>query len=218
MEFGSIGDGVSDDTQAIRAAIAAMPDGGGLFFPAGRYRISDELIIERRINIKGEGYGSQIYQSATDRSLLLFQQACSLCERPAGLKLQGLYLGSAATQPGTSLIRLTNGLNNRIEDIIMLGAYYGIHLQGAWPVRHHRGQQHSHHHHIGNRHQSHRTGQPGANYHHRQRDGQYSRDWPDCSTDRGQGSQRQYRRRWPGYQPCQRHPVHGGSCKPMCRP
>jgi hypothetical protein len=38
QDFGATGDGVVDDTAAIRAAIAALPAiGGGVFFPAGTY-------------------------------------------------------------------------------------------------------------------------------------------------------------------------------------
>ncbi len=36
-DFGAAGDGVHEDTEAIRAAITALPAGGRLFFPAGTY-------------------------------------------------------------------------------------------------------------------------------------------------------------------------------------
>lgn len=37
---GAVGDGVADDTLAIQAAAAAIPNGGTLYFPPGRYLIS----------------------------------------------------------------------------------------------------------------------------------------------------------------------------------
>ena len=44
--FGALADGVTDDTEAIQAAIDALPDGGGtVYFPAGIYRISKPIII-----------------------------------------------------------------------------------------------------------------------------------------------------------------------------
>ena len=44
--FGAVGDGVADDTTAILAAIAAVPDDGGIvYFPAGTYIISSTLNI-----------------------------------------------------------------------------------------------------------------------------------------------------------------------------
>jgi hypothetical protein len=50
-DFGAVGDGVTDDTAAIQAAIAALTgnsfeQGKGLFFPAGIYRITSTINID----------------------------------------------------------------------------------------------------------------------------------------------------------------------------
>ncbi len=59
--FGARGDGVSDDTSAINAAIAAASTGGTVFFPNGTYVISGSLIINTdNIRLLGVGYGSLI--------------------------------------------------------------------------------------------------------------------------------------------------------------
>ena len=54
--YGAIGDGKFDNTRAIRAAIdAATQAGGGIvYFPQGRYLISEMLVIPPRISIRGE--------------------------------------------------------------------------------------------------------------------------------------------------------------------
>jgi Pectate lyase superfamily protein len=46
-DYGALGDGVADDTAAIQAAINAVitPNGGGLFFPTGTYKITAKLVI-----------------------------------------------------------------------------------------------------------------------------------------------------------------------------
>jgi Pectate lyase superfamily protein len=46
-DFGALGNGVADDTAAIQSAINSVltPTGGGLFFPAGTYRITAKLVI-----------------------------------------------------------------------------------------------------------------------------------------------------------------------------
>ena len=46
-DYGAVGDGVTDDTAAIQAAINAVitPTGGGLYFPAGTYKITAKLLI-----------------------------------------------------------------------------------------------------------------------------------------------------------------------------
>jgi len=43
LDYGATGDGTTDDTAAIQAAITAAPNGGTVYLPAGRYVISDSL-------------------------------------------------------------------------------------------------------------------------------------------------------------------------------
>lgn len=54
--YGANGNGKTDSTRAIKAAIeAANQNGGGtVYFPRGRYFISEGLTIPPRVNIKGE--------------------------------------------------------------------------------------------------------------------------------------------------------------------
>lgn len=61
-DFGATGDGVTDDTAAIQAAIDALGSGGGtLRFPRGRYLVTDHdadgtcLLIEHRVELVGDG-------------------------------------------------------------------------------------------------------------------------------------------------------------------
>lgn len=61
--FGAVGDGVTDDTAAIQAAVDALSAGGGgdLILPAGIYAISESLVIPWRVNLIGAaGDGSTI--------------------------------------------------------------------------------------------------------------------------------------------------------------
>ena len=55
-DFGATGDGVHDDTEAIRAALArARSQGGGVvWLPGGRYRVSGKLVIPPRTTVRGE--------------------------------------------------------------------------------------------------------------------------------------------------------------------
>ncbi len=45
--------------------------------------------------------------------------------------IKDLFLGSAATAAGTALIKLTNSHHMRIDNVTMLGSYYGLHLSGS---------------------------------------------------------------------------------------
>jgi len=49
--YGATGDGVTDDTAAIQAAITALPNGGRIRFPAGTYALTDELNFRDKLNI-----------------------------------------------------------------------------------------------------------------------------------------------------------------------
>src|SRR5262249_27529154 len=54
--FGAAGDGVRDDTQALRRALAAVGAGGGIvYLPDGTYRISEALLVNKsRTIIRGQ--------------------------------------------------------------------------------------------------------------------------------------------------------------------
>ena len=54
-DFGAVGDGVKDDTDAIRTALSFLPEGGRLYFPAGTYLTLPQA-LKSNITIEiGEG-------------------------------------------------------------------------------------------------------------------------------------------------------------------
>lgn len=74
--FGARGDGISDDTAAIRSAVEAGNDpslGGFVFFPAGRYAISHTISNQgSRLNLRGSGRAFQNGGKPTNGTVLLF--------------------------------------------------------------------------------------------------------------------------------------------------
>ncbi|WP_420130314.1 glycosyl hydrolase family 28-related protein [Longimicrobium sp.] len=64
--YGAVGDGKTDDTGAIRTAIAAVPDGGTLYIPTGTFRVTQTIDINRDISIEGSGPGSAIWLDLAD--------------------------------------------------------------------------------------------------------------------------------------------------------
>ena len=78
-QFGAVGDGVSDDSAEIQAALdATFADGGALYIPRGIYNIVTALTVDRsgetgtpitnrkRVNIFGEGKGVSVLSAQTN--------------------------------------------------------------------------------------------------------------------------------------------------------
>jgi hypothetical protein len=79
-DFGAVGDGVTDDTAAIQAAINASVGGGTLLLPVGTYLVSSTLIFTSVITFQGQGVGSVILAASTmsnSTDLLLLEPTSS---------------------------------------------------------------------------------------------------------------------------------------------
>jgi hypothetical protein len=61
-DYGAVGDGTTDDTTAIDAAVGAMTNGSVLFFPAGEFRYAGTVLIDSlsQIVITGAGRDATI--------------------------------------------------------------------------------------------------------------------------------------------------------------
>jgi hypothetical protein len=64
-DFGAKGDGVTDDSAAIQAALAAY---GKVLLPQGSYRIASSLLIDGNVSLVGDGFNKSIL--APDSSVL----------------------------------------------------------------------------------------------------------------------------------------------------
>ena len=64
-DFGAVGDGVTDDTAAIQAAVTSLPIGGALLFLEGTYVITSPISFTGKTNITVSGYGATIQCGAT---------------------------------------------------------------------------------------------------------------------------------------------------------
>lgn len=88
-DFGAVGDGVTDDTAAIQAALTA----GSVYFPATNnyYLITDDLVMSNGTTVSGEGYKSQIRQTAQGKNGLVAAHDCVIqgvrIKMPAGNNL-----------------------------------------------------------------------------------------------------------------------------------
>jgi Pectate lyase superfamily protein len=68
--FGAKGNGVADDTRAIRAAIAAAPPGGTVWFPPGTYNVSKTLELRPGTTYRGSNPQSSVIRQANGANLV----------------------------------------------------------------------------------------------------------------------------------------------------
>jgi hypothetical protein len=85
-DFGAVGDGATDDTTAIAAALVAAT-GKALYFPASSsfYRITNTLTIPADTMVYGDGYGSAIRQTTRERNVFAAGNNCTI----QNLRLRG---------------------------------------------------------------------------------------------------------------------------------
>ena len=115
--FGVTGDGVTDDTAAIQAAVNVIElSGGGLFFPAGTYAVvpgAAYAVIVDSDNVRIHGEGATISMASTaNRQALRFYQAdnCSL----EGMRVVGS--GTDGADGGQGLVQFTECDNVVVDD------------------------------------------------------------------------------------------------------
>ena len=160
-QFGARGDGKSDDTEAIRAAIAALPPRGGvLFFPPGHY-LTDTIVAPAYTTILAHSawtyawqYEAQLEASGTIISPVREDQPCLIDARAKkgtrfiGLHLHGQKMGKAMhgifTSNGESGLNSSSdtpaGEQNLVVDDCRIAFFSGSGFYGyrawVWCIRH----------------------------------------------------------------------------------
>lgn len=105
--WGATGDGSTDDTTALQAALTAGA-GGKVHIPAGTYLISTKLTVSAGTQVTGVGYGSVIKKGAN----------IDMFEFGYNVAFDHLRLdGNGATYTGRGIIMTTGGAGNGKQDI-----------------------------------------------------------------------------------------------------
>ena len=102
-DYGAIGDGASNDTTAINAAIAALTNFSTLYFPAGSYLVTPGSITAfsslSHVTIMGDGYSSQL-TSPTAGAPGNFLVVSSSCDH---MTLRDFAIIGSATSRGSGI-------------------------------------------------------------------------------------------------------------------
>lgn len=142
--FGAKGDGVTDDTNAVQAAINSFPAGttGTVTFPPGTFVLS-QLVVPPGVSLVGAGVGStgsigtMLQQKAgTDLDLIVSSLSGNVYHhwsRFSHFQMNGLGHSTATASSGIH-IGVATGEGFKIEHVIVNNfAYNGIQLDGVGP-------------------------------------------------------------------------------------
>ena len=140
-DYGAVGDGVADDTEAMQAAIdyvKTLTRPSAIYVPAGNYLLSDQgsgycLSFDAfGITLFGDGPWSTVLKcvdTATD-IIRISSDETTLCEYCTirDLRCQGTQTGS----PTTVGINAWAAPSIKLSNILMLDMYDGLKLKNAW--------------------------------------------------------------------------------------
>jgi hypothetical protein len=131
-DYGAVGNGVADDTTAIRdtltAAAASGERGSTIFFPGGIYKTTGTITVnDTALTFRGPGMGAALI-NPTSTNIPVFQ----LTAGNEFITFRDLEIGTITAQVAGSSFIDTNGAHNVLIDRVnMFGWFYGIYIRGA---------------------------------------------------------------------------------------
>ena len=98
-DYGAVGDGVTNDTPALKTCIsAAQLDGKGVYLPAGTYRLTEEVTLPAGMKLQGAGmWKTELIFSQTTGTLYGGQGLGGIKASGSNTMVRDLYLKSAQT-------------------------------------------------------------------------------------------------------------------------
>jgi hypothetical protein len=120
-DFGAVGDGVTDDTAAIQAAVNV---GGEIIFPTGVYVIGSTVNIPSNVKMSGDGKTS-ILKLANGANTHIFQNSNYVSGSNENIKIDGLIIdGNVVNQTNNGAynkhgIRLKNTLRFYLQNSVI---------------------------------------------------------------------------------------------------
>jgi hypothetical protein len=131
--FGAVGDGVTDDTAAIQAAINFFPSGRGVvYFPCGTYKVTSAITVSKdRIHIVGAGsWAVQIlYAPTANGSCLVLSAGASVLFQGS---VQGLAFYSTDSTYTKNAIEMVDTSGYFIDDIVIGGSVVAVPGSTFW--------------------------------------------------------------------------------------
>ncbi|OBZ19268.1 S-layer protein [Bacillus sp. FJAT-27264] len=148
-DFGAVGDGVKDDTQAFQDALTAAGNRGGgvVFAPEGHYKITSNLIIPTGVTLRGDWVNPDTVNKQVKGTVLEAYGGRGDADAPSFLQLSpssGVtnlsvwYPEQSAEQPVLYpwTFEQLSGDSATIQNVTMVNSYNGIKIGPIWNELH----------------------------------------------------------------------------------
>jgi len=131
FQFGAVGDGVTDDTAAIQAAINYAQSNGGatVELPEGTYKTTSVLTIVSPVSLVGER-GASIIAPNFATGAVLQMTPPSGWPYDGGVKVAGLIFKASVPRTSGAYLVSSNAYYVTIEECQFLNGYIGLQLTG----------------------------------------------------------------------------------------
>jgi len=136
-DFGAKGDGTTDDTAAIQAAVSSLTSGGCVNIPAGVYLVSSAITIPNNVTVQGVGDSSQLLAN-TD--ITVFTTSTTTTSTVAsGIVIQDLFINNSVSGTKTKYDVILNNPNVckiiRVHIASASTGYSATNVGGIWFYR-----------------------------------------------------------------------------------
>lgn len=123
-DFGAVGNGVTDDTAAIQAAVLSGAN-KIIYFPKGNYPVSAQIVLGNSQLIVGSGQDNTVF-NAIGSGFDVFNITSN------GASITNLSFVSATARSSGAYINLSAATrSNRIADVKMLNGHKGVYISGG---------------------------------------------------------------------------------------
>jgi hypothetical protein len=133
-DFGAVGDGITDDTAAIQAAIAfiqsANKKGGKIEFPVGTYKITSTITFNYPMILEGIGNSCVIAPNFASGDAFVLTAAVDL-NRDDGVQFFNIHFKTSVTKTSGYYININGASFTSIKQCKFFNGYNGIGITGT---------------------------------------------------------------------------------------
>lgn len=134
-DFGAVGDGITDDTVSIQAALSSLTQYSTLYFPAGQYLVSSTLTLRTSyVSLLGDGSGATtILRTNGDYGDTFFISPANPTVNTflLSVTVRGIKIRSNVEMNSGAHLRLSEVTQSQFSDVFLEDGFIGIHIEGV---------------------------------------------------------------------------------------